>query len=416
MVPFYLQRLGLDAGATERDVRRAYARELKIIDQERDAAGFQSLREAYERALADVAREVRVADVPADPVERESLGALAPAAREARDPVAPPPVSSPAPQQFAQQGQQAARTFVLDFRAALEDAAARNSAHWCAVLTALLSEDPLHNLIAREAFEVTLASTLADGWHLGNDVLFFACCDTFGWNEAGRRQVPGPAGGLLGAALREDAVLKSLPDYEQQPLVHLLTLLRGNALETTDSRGLVDVERRLELLATSFKNLVFVTADAARLRELRAKAAAVPAWEREALMAGQEWSYGKIDAAEGQRSGPFNNDSEWPRTTQRTEPRKTGYRSNSDHASVYTWLIMAASIALIRALFAYFGHSTEGTSATLSEAPPLQPNPVRLAPVEPGASAPVASAGWQVISMGKDEHGRSIYWAFPAGQ
>jgi hypothetical protein len=44
--------LGLAAGAEARQIRSAYARALKRIDQERDAARFQALREARDEALA----------------------------------------------------------------------------------------------------------------------------------------------------------------------------------------------------------------------------------------------------------------------------------------------------------------------------------------------------------------------------
>lgn len=49
--PHFLARLGLDNNAGTGDTRRAYARELKLIDQERNASGFQALREDYEAAM-----------------------------------------------------------------------------------------------------------------------------------------------------------------------------------------------------------------------------------------------------------------------------------------------------------------------------------------------------------------------------
>lgn len=67
--PDCLERLELAPGADERQVRRAYARELKRIDQQNDLAGFQYLRECYETALAWAQDEVQD-EARADPQDR----------------------------------------------------------------------------------------------------------------------------------------------------------------------------------------------------------------------------------------------------------------------------------------------------------------------------------------------------------
>jgi hypothetical protein len=47
-VPYFLEKLKLADDADSRAIRRAYAREVKLLDQEHQAAEFQALRECYE--------------------------------------------------------------------------------------------------------------------------------------------------------------------------------------------------------------------------------------------------------------------------------------------------------------------------------------------------------------------------------
>lgn len=85
-VPASYRRLGVGAaGASKTDLRRAYARRLKLINPDTDRAAFEALRADYEAALAEFeARGQSIAPIPA--ADPEGPGA-APEPAAPRDPV-----------------------------------------------------------------------------------------------------------------------------------------------------------------------------------------------------------------------------------------------------------------------------------------------------------------------------------------
>ncbi len=64
MTPF--QRLGLKPGSDEREIKRAYARELKRCRPDDDPQGFQELNQAYQHCLAVAARRAAAAEPELD--------------------------------------------------------------------------------------------------------------------------------------------------------------------------------------------------------------------------------------------------------------------------------------------------------------------------------------------------------------
>jgi hypothetical protein len=229
----YLVRLGLDEDADERQVRRAYARELKLIDQERDLEGFQQLRTCYEAALDWVAHRVALAET-VQATEEALVAADV-------DDVSPAPADERAEVQA--DGDEHVDPGVLgdavfaDFATRLATLAApperttpeepSHFAPWTALLRETLDDPRLLHLYARVVFEHRVAALLAGGWRPGHHMLLWAAVDVFGWDDD-RSALPrlGQPGALLDEAFEQRAMFQSQDVLARTRQRELLSLLR----------------------------------------------------------------------------------------------------------------------------------------------------------------------------------------------
>lgn len=209
-----LATLGLRPDADARSVRRAYAQQLKRIDQATQAKEFQALREAYELALHVISRR------EAEAVQAEQ--ALAPSAEpgpaEAAPALTPPepppePTATPAangflPPDSGELAQAVFQTFAERAAAGFKEEADANAA-----LQDALADDRLLNLEARTLFELQVAHLIMSGWQPGHEFLFGPACEVFNW-EKDRAHLR--VFGQLGAAL-DAAISEKLMFFQQTP-------------------------------------------------------------------------------------------------------------------------------------------------------------------------------------------------------
>jgi protein TonB len=238
MAPHFLQRLELDDTADERTIRRAYARELKKIDQEADPAGFQALRTAYEAALAWAQQPRRPVPVP-----EAAVPDAAPPATDTTPSYAPPkivprlrteavpPVVPPEKDDTMAHASTAFDRFMESFGAAVSRASStRDAKMWQANLEQCLASDELISMTARDIFEHKFALLLSQGWKPGHEVLFVVAAKVFRWDENRRHlQGLGYVGFMLERALQERAMFDRQHPNERMPQRALIQRLRDPA-------------------------------------------------------------------------------------------------------------------------------------------------------------------------------------------
>lgn len=226
----FLDALGLDQDARERDIRSAYARRLKAIDQEHDAQGFQDLRAVYEEALAWAAWKKREAEAPP-----ESATAMAPAPAPAADtapetPAAPEPNDADDPRAM---GEAAFGRLSTEMAGLLAQPGQNNPDPYEALLRRRLDDDDLINIDARIVFEAIIATVLAHGWRPGHENLFEAALAVFGWDADPQRLLAfGHAGMVLDRALAERRLFATQPPARQAAMRRAAHALRDAGAPT----------------------------------------------------------------------------------------------------------------------------------------------------------------------------------------
>jgi|GEM_PF-537341 len=239
-VPGFLLELGLRPDADERAVRRAYAVELKKIDQETQAERFQRLREAYEAALY-WARHVREAEAAQ---EIQAATANAQTSGDVAQPH-PQPVTVPAPATHDEHAPSlppaadADRTVprhdsVRDIMVALDTRLQEDPLQTVREATVLLEatlEDPrLLDMDARVLFEANIAHLLACGWRPGHEYLFEAALVVFDWRTDSARLLRlGQAGHLVDRAIVEQDAQAQQSPADRDTQRQYLELLRHTA-------------------------------------------------------------------------------------------------------------------------------------------------------------------------------------------
>ena len=351
----FLQRLSLTDDADERAIRRAYARELKLIDQETDPAGFQHLREAYDTALYWVRHKEEFEDEEYDDAPRQSEAEPVITLDLARP--APPPPPAPAPRQHEdrtanQSGNPPAdkapgdrrqeppdtdhealadavfADFLLRAGAIAHERPVTPEAPWQRELRASLDDPRLINITARETFERRVADLLASGWRPGHEALLVAAVNVFGWSGDRRRVFSlGRSGARLDAAIDESATFDLQPDAQRNSQRRLIERLRDP--KPPGTRELVRHSATLETLVARFPAWLALITDVDNIVRWGEQNDKLPKWRRALTFTGLRKPAG--GSYEHQRKGFIN----------------------------WGWLIVLGLVALIR----FFAHDGGGASA-----------------------------------------------------
>ncbi|MEJ8854789.1 hypothetical protein WKW79_09440 [Variovorax robiniae] len=209
--PEFLQVLGLDSDASAREIRGAYARQLKRIEPAAQPQAFQELREAYEFALHWVAEDAKPAR-HAEPATPESARQLQHANAQAT-----------------------ARAMLEEFKLSIAGQPPRDTEDARLRLRAALDDPRLQDLDARFTFEGGVANLLADGWRPGHQHLFGPAVLCFEWRtDRPRLKAYGHSGTIIDKAIGELEIHQTQPAARREEQREVIRDLRR---ETPPARG-----------------------------------------------------------------------------------------------------------------------------------------------------------------------------------
>ena len=243
----FLTRLGLTPETDKQTVRRAYARELKQIDPETDAASFQALREAYDAALAWLDRRPVPSNarrtspdfgLPLTPILLKSTQAATLSTEKTL------------PREVTEDPLSLARAVYDEFTVAcpelMSGPQSKEKETWMAALERCRSDPRLFNFAASSMFESMMAKRLAAGWVPGNETLLVAANEVFDWSSNRRKLTQlGQLGALINRALDEHIMFEAQIEVEARRQRFIITRLRESDIPDAEHllRDMPELER-----------------------------------------------------------------------------------------------------------------------------------------------------------------------------
>ena len=166
----------------------------------------------------------------------------------------------------------------------------RNRGEVATWLQQVLASEPLAGMDARFLFELGMASTLAEGWKPGKDLLLAPVIDGFGWrHDRGRLAGFGRPGAIVAAVLDELDYFDSLPERIRTQQRQLIRQLRDDKRPKTSL--LMKQMKAVTHLTRMYPHWMHVITNTQNIERWQAWANQIPNWRR--WLAGRPRDTGK---------------------------------------------------------------------------------------------------------------------------